>query len=83
MLWAKSNDNNDKGGGRDMEEMDVLSEEEVEVELDLPTASQALMTTDPPEVFSDVPVLAIGRNPLFPRFVKMLEVPGCLMLFTL
>jgi Lon-like ATP-dependent protease len=27
-----------------------------------------------PEVFPEVPVLPISRNPVFPRFVKMLEV---------
>lgn len=27
-----------------------------------------------PEVFPDVPVLTMNRNPLFPRFVKMMEI---------
>ncbi len=73
MLLAKSNNNNNDKGSGDKEEMGVA--EEGGEELEFSGISQALTTTDPPEVFSDVPVLAIGRNPLFPRFVKMLEVP--------
>ena len=34
----------------------------------------ALSTMTVPEIFPRVPVIAIGRNPIFPRFVKMLEV---------
>lgn len=34
----------------------------------------ALSTMNVPEIFPRVPVIAIGRNPIFPRFVKMLEV---------
>lgn len=34
----------------------------------------ALTTMSVPDVFPNVPVIAIGRNPVFPRFVKMIEV---------
>ena len=27
-----------------------------------------------PDVLPEIPVLAVSRNPLFPRFVKMIEV---------
>ena len=53
--------------------------EEEELDLDTPI-SQALAPLNIPDKFPDVPVLAVGRNPLFPRFVKMLEVmiiPDC------
>ena len=30
-----------------------------------------------PDHFPEVPVIPISRNPLFPRFVKMLEVCAC------
>ncbi len=82
MLLAKSNNNNnnDKQSG-DKEEIGMA--EEGGEELEFSGISQALTTTDPPEVFSDVPVLAIGRNPLFPRFVKMLEVPVVVKLMIL
>jgi Lon-like ATP-dependent protease len=34
----------------------------------------ALSTMNVPEVFPKVPVIAVSRNPVFPRFIKMLEV---------
>ncbi|XP_071118803.1 lon protease homolog, mitochondrial-like [Haliotis cracherodii] len=34
----------------------------------------ALTTLAVPEIFPKVPVIAISRNPVFPRFVKMIEV---------
>ena len=34
----------------------------------------ALSTMNVPEIFPRVPVVAVSRNPVFPRFVKMLEV---------
>lgn len=30
-----------------------------------------------PDIFPEVPVLPVSRNPLFPKFVKLLEVRGC------
>ena len=37
----------------------------------------ALSTQQIPDIFPKVPVIAISRNPVFPRFIKMLEV--CLL----
>jgi len=34
----------------------------------------ALTTTTVPEHFPNIPVIAISRNPVFPRFIKMIEV---------
>lgn len=34
----------------------------------------ALTTMTVPEIFPNIPVIAISRNPVFPRFVKMIEV---------
>lgn len=34
----------------------------------------ALSTMNVPEIFPRVPVIAVSRNPVFPRFVKMIEV---------
>lgn len=34
----------------------------------------ALSTMNVPEVFPKVPVIAVSRNPVFPRFIKMLEI---------
>ena len=36
--------------------------------------SQVIAEITVPADFPDVPVVAVSRNPLFPRFVKMLEV---------
>ena len=35
---------------------------------------QAIASVSVPETFPEVPVIAVARNPIFPRFVKMLEV---------
>ena len=37
---------------------------------------RAVAAVTVPEVFPEVPVIPISRNPIFPRFVKMLEVSG-------
>ncbi len=39
-----------------------------------PPTSVALATMQPPEYFPKVPVIAVKRNPVFPRFIKMIEV---------
>ncbi|MPC52178.1 Lon protease, mitochondrial [Portunus trituberculatus] len=33
-----------------------------------------------PEVWPNVPVIAINRNPVFPRFIKIIEVSHCCLL---
>lgn len=54
----------DEGDGHDSEEEELQSA----------ITSQALSPIHVPDTLPDVPILAIGRNPVFPRFVKMLEV---------
>lgn len=71
---SSSNDgnNNEEGnGGKDKEMTEAKEEED---DLDPTLISQALSPVNVPDKFPNIPVLAIGRNPLFPRFVKMLEV---------
>lgn len=36
----------------------------------------ALTPMSVPEVFPHVPLIAMNRNPVFPRFIKIVEVPG-------
>ena len=36
----------------------------------------ALAPVSIPDIFPEVPVLPISRNPIFPKFVKLLEVSG-------
>ena len=36
----------------------------------------ALAPISIPDIFPEVPVLPVSRNPIFPKFVKMLEVRG-------
>lgn len=38
------------------------------------TSSQLPATVAVPEVWPQVPVIAINRNPVFPRFIKLIEV---------
>ena len=69
---GSSGDNGDDGGGDDDGE-DVIIEDKggdsgVEPEYG------ALAPVMVPEVFPRVPLLCVHRNPVFPRFVKMLEV---------
>lgn len=51
-------------------------EEEPEIKDDTPIFSNHLpATVAVPEVWPQVPVIAINRNPVFPRFIKLIEVP--------
>lgn len=46
-------------------------------------SNRAVTTVTVPKWLPDVPLLTISRNPVFPRFVKMLEVcPYMVMLAT-
>lgn len=38
----------------------------------------AIAPVSVPDKFPELPVLPISRNPIFPRFVKMLEVSVCM-----
>ncbi|KAK6178694.1 hypothetical protein SNE40_011218 [Patella caerulea] len=42
-----------------------------------PNPVGALTSMTIPDIFPKVPVIAISRNPVFPRFVKMIEVNLC------
>lgn len=48
---------------------------------DLPPSMVALSPMTVPEVWPQVPVIAVRRHPLFPRFIKMIEVDFYLLLF--
>lgn len=59
------------------EDKQELEEEEKEhdgLDLEFLPKSHAIMPITVPECFPNVPILTLSRNPLFPRFVKMLEV---------
>ncbi|CAB3244157.1 unnamed protein product [Arctia plantaginis] len=50
-------------------------EEEAEVKDETPLfSSQLPATVAVPEVWPQVPVIAINRNPVFPRFIKLIEI---------
>lgn len=52
-----------------------LQEEDPEIKDDTPIFSNHLpATVAVPEVWPQVPVIAINRNPVFPRFIKLIEV---------
>jgi len=44
-----------------------------------PPQMSALTTMLVPEVFPNVPLIAVNRNPVFPRFIKIIEVMISLM----
>lgn len=51
------------------------SEEDPEIKDETPIFSNHLpATVAVPEVWPQVPVIAINRNPVFPRFIKLIEV---------
>lgn len=37
----------------------------------------ALSTVTVPDIYPNVPLIAVNRNPVFPRFLKMIEVNIC------
>ena len=43
-------------------------------EVDLGSLSRAIATISIPDTLPKVPLLVLNRNPMFPRFVKMVEV---------
>lgn len=65
-----------KPAGKEQESEDG----EGSLELLTPVVKQyALAPMSIPDRFPEVPVLPISRHPIFPRFVKMLEVCFCVM----
>lgn len=63
------------GGGDDEEEEEEEEPGALGIEL-LPAHNKihAIAPVTIPDNFPEVPILAIARNPIFPRFVKILEV---------
>lgn len=56
-------------------------EEDAEIKDETPIFSNHLpATVAVPEVWPQVPVIAINRNPVFPRFIKLIEV--CKLLYS-
>ena len=63
------------GEAEKSEDGEVGSEEDREDQLELgPAHHRAIAPVTVPKWLPEVPVLTVTRNPLFPRFVKMLEV---------
>ena len=73
---SSSNNGNDDGNQSSTNEiLDTVTPEDVSTqEPSVNPPSGALSTLTVPEIFPRVPVIAVCRNPVFPRFVKMLEV---------
>lgn len=65
MTAYNSSSNDDHEGDKESNNVD---EEEEDANLG------ALAPITIPDVLPEIPVLAVSRNPLFPRFVKMVEV---------
>ncbi|XP_062516509.1 lon protease homolog, mitochondrial-like [Corticium candelabrum] len=61
------------GGGEEGSEREAAEEKESE-ETPAGEPGFALSTVDVPEMFPNVPVIAINRHPVFPRFMKMIEI---------
>lgn len=60
------------GGDKKDDGAEVVIEDKTEAKVD--PAVGALAQVHVPDVFPEVPLLPIHRNPVFPRFVKMMEV---------
>ena len=58
----------------DKREQDEREKDQDGLDLGFLPKSHAIIPITVPEHFPNVPVLTLSRNPLFPRFVKMLEV---------
>lgn len=63
----------EEGEGGSTEEQEDLEEASESLGLDI-QRHHAIAPINVPDHFPEVPVLPISRNPVFPRFVKMLEV---------
>ncbi len=67
-VWSSSS-SGDEGEGHDEDEGGALG-----IELLPASKMHAIASVSIPDNFPEVPILAISRNPIFPRFVKILEV---------
>ena len=69
---SSSSSDGDEGEGGGSEDGSPVPD--VTVGGDLPPSMVALSPMTVPEVWPRVPVIAVRRHPLFPRFIKMIEV---------
>ena len=80
MCHAYSSSSGEGEGEEEEDKKPAGKEQESEDGLELltPVVKQyALAPMSIPDRFPEVPVLPISRHPIFPRFVKMLEVCLC------
>lgn len=70
---SSSNGNqDDNGDGSHKDDPEVVIEDKTGIS---PDPTQGVLTQIAvPDVFPEVPLIPVHRNPVFPRFVKMLEV---------
>lgn len=66
------------GNKNDTEEEEPIVDAKEETPL---FSSQLPATVAVPEVWPQVPVIAINRNPVFPRFIKLIEVSVLYILY--
>jgi len=71
---SSSSEGGDEGEGAGSEDGGDSPVPDVTVGGDLPPSMVALSPMTVPEVWPRVPVIAVRRHPLFPRFIKMIEV---------
>ena len=71
---TSGNGHDDDGDGHNKKDEgpDVVIEDQSGVKVD--PSQGALAQVLVPDVFPEVPILPVHRNPVFPRFVKMMEV---------
>ncbi|XP_044181931.1 lon protease homolog, mitochondrial-like [Acropora millepora] len=71
---TSGNGHDDDGDGRDKKDegTDVVIEDQSGIKVD--PSQGALAQVLVPDVFPEVPILPVHRNPVFPRFVKMMEI---------
>ena len=69
-----SGNGHDDGDNQDKKDdgADVVVDEQSGVKVD--PSQGALAQVMVPDVFPEVPIIPVHRNPVFPRFVKMIEV---------
>ena len=73
---ASGNGSDDGDGGDKKDDgAEVVIEDKAGAKVD--PALGALAQVVVPDVFPEVPLLPVHRNPVFPRFVKMMEVCTC------
>ncbi|XP_052795556.1 lon protease homolog, mitochondrial-like isoform X2 [Mya arenaria] len=76
---SSAGDQGSDGDGEDKPESSAddsenVAEEEASEQPVMNYNMAALTTTTIPDYFPNIPVIAINRNPVFPRFIKMIEV---------